>query len=82
MAIDCLTDKSKIMICLLNCKVHQNKWITVGFSYFRGGLSGKMSIFDYNGREYVIRIPDSVKECDTEVIRVSRYDDIKIYLAN
>ena len=77
---DIIADKSGLMAALVNCEV-SSKFIRAGFTYFRGGLSGVISVFDEAGREYKIKIPDTVRECDTEFVRVSSYDDIKVYLA-
>jgi hypothetical protein len=76
--MDLLTDKTNLLAILVNCHVDGNK-LNCGVAVFKGGLSGDLEVS--NGKStFKIKIPESVADCATHKIFLSKTDTFEIDL--
>ena len=75
-----LTDKTKLLAILVNCRIDGNT-LLCGAAVFRGGLSGEIEVFD-GDKCLKIKIPDSVKDTHTHEIFSNANDNLEIDLCS
>lgn len=66
MSIEILTDKTKTLAVLVNCRKERNV-LRCGAAMFRGGLSGTIVVGD-DSYTFTIRIPESVAKSATREV--------------
>lgn len=66
MSIEILTDKTKTLAVLVNCRKERNV-LRCGAAMFRGGLSGTIVVGD-DSHTFTIRIPESVAKSATREV--------------
>jgi hypothetical protein len=76
-----IDDEGGILCYLVNVKIWSNK-LTCGIGRFRGGISGKLQLYDVNGLPIAkIILPPQVRESQTSLVLGSKNDDLAIDLA-
>ncbi len=83
---DALRDRENVFCYLVNCQVLTDK-IQCGCAYFRGGISGKLTLFDVYSTEVLsILIPLQVRDIATFALLTPMapldYLEIEIYEEN
>mgnify|MGYP007125045929 CR=1 FL=1 len=67
-----LADKSKNIVALFFCRLNSSETkILCGAAFFRGGISGGISLFSETGQEFKIKIPPEVKDNNTTIINTN-----------
>jgi hypothetical protein len=80
MLYDLLWDKSKVFVCLVNCRIQGNH-LCCGAAAFRGGLSGEIAVTD-GKQEFLIKVPQEVKKNATYQVFSSSNDRLEIELCH
>lgn len=69
-----LTDKSKVLAVLVNCRIDGNN-LRCGVAVFKGGLSGEIEVSN-EFRSFKIKVPESVQDCATHQIFSDKNDNL------
>lgn len=76
-----LTDNTRILVILINCK-HKGNKLLCGAAVFRGGLSGTIVVYDITDPSvsFTIKIPESVALVATTETFTDYHDSFELLL--
>lgn len=78
MSLEILTDKTKTLAILVNCRKERNV-LRCGAAMFRGGLSGTIVVGN-ESNTFTIKIPDSVAKSATREVYADLHELLEFYI--